>query len=133
MKCFVRWIFTTMMVVIFVTVLAQGSLMGQSTTTAVPVRSPLVQVASLNLEVQITADHWQQDIHIPERWGKVLLLEEERALRFRFTQVGSNTPSTVYYHVYKGTVPTKLASARPIASRITGGTAASRAEPAIRY
>jgi hypothetical protein len=108
-----------MMVVIFLMVLAQGLVMGQS-MTAVPVRSPIVQAASLSLEVQITADHWQQDIHIPEKWGKELLLEEERALRFRFTRISSNPPSTVYYHIYKGKAPTMFASARPIASRLIG-------------
>ena len=80
----------------------------------------LVALKPLRLEVQITADHWQKDIHIPERWGTQLRTESRSAVHFRFKRP-STAPSTVSYRVYKGSPPSSLGQqVRPTASGSLG-------------
>ncbi|MCJ7736363.1 MAG: hypothetical protein MUQ10_03480, partial [Anaerolineae bacterium] len=71
------------------------------------------------LEVQISADHWQGDIHIPERWGTELGTESRSSLHFRFQQSVSVAPSEVYYLVYRGLLPSQPGElVQPAASKL---------------
>lgn len=98
--------------------LAEDVLAGQLTISRPPQR--LVALKPLRLEVRITADHWQGDIHIPERWGTELRTESRSSMHFRFARP-STAPTTVSYQVYKGSAPSDLGQGvRPFASGSLG-------------
>lgn len=88
--------------------LVQGALAG-GIVVRVPARQ-LVALRPLSLEVQITKDHWQGDIHIPDRWGRELRTESRGSVHFRFMRP-SSAPTTVRYGVYLGSAPTDLSKA----------------------
>ena len=85
--------------------LVQGALAG-GIVVRVPARQ-LVALRPLSLEVQITKDHWQGDIHIPDRWGRELRTESRSSVHFRFMRP-SSAPTTVRYGVYLGSAPSDL-------------------------
>jgi hypothetical protein len=81
--------------------------------------APLVS-RPLRLEVRLSADHWQGDIHIPERWGTEMRLEARGSVHFRFAQTGSG-PSTVTCQVFRGPPPTGSGrQGRPLLSTSLG-------------
>lgn len=88
--------------------LVEGALAG-----GVVIRRPaqqLMDLRPLTLEVQITKDHWQGDIHIPDRWGRELRTASRSSLHFRFERPGG-APTTVRYGVYLGSAPSDLSKA----------------------
>ena len=100
-----------------------GSLLDAVLAGALVVTPPtqrLEALKPLRLEVRITADHWQGDIHIPERWGTELRTAERSSLHFRYARP-STAPTTVSYQVYRGSRPSDLGPGfRPLASRSLG-------------
>ncbi len=60
-------------------------------------RRPVVSTP-LRLEVRLSTDHWDGDIHVPERWANDMRLDQPASLHFRYTQP-TMAPTTVSYEV----------------------------------
>jgi len=97
--------------------LVPGPADARSATIAVP--ATRVALKPFLLEVQITADHWEGDIHIPERWGPELRTAQRTSVHFRCKQ-RTDAPATISYQVFKGSLPATGQIARPVASGSLG-------------
>ena len=101
----------------FAGLLAPGPAAARTGTIAVP--RGVVVLKPFALEIQINRDHWQKDIHIPERWGTELRIEERKSVHFGFKQ-RAGAPATVSYQVFIGRLPKTGEIARPVASGSLG-------------